>query len=248
MTDNTEEKKKFVRQPDSESKKRLRQRLNLPLSLELGKAPGFYAGLLVTGLVFVVSFVVWSSIAEFREVAAADGELKPLGSTRLIQHLEGGIVSEIYAAEGQIVQKGDVLISMQPTDAKSDLQQINARIANLNLQVERISSQIEKREPVFLPDRYLDTALINSQVDIFLAERTRHRNEQEALKARIDQRRTELRVVEKELVAQKAQLDLAKQEHDMHQVLRDKKLLPRSEFLETQRSYQQARSNVVSAE
>jgi len=55
-------------------------------------------------------FLLWGSIAPLEEGVAASGQIVVEDNRQLVQHLEGGIVSEINVREGQIVQKGDVLV------------------------------------------------------------------------------------------------------------------------------------------
>ena len=51
--------------------------------------------------------------SELDEVAVADGEVIPQGQVKVIQHLEGGIVTEILTKEGQRVSKGERLLQLR---------------------------------------------------------------------------------------------------------------------------------------
>ena len=43
----------------------------------------------------ITALVVWANFAELEEVAVASGEVVPQGQVKVIQHLEGGIISHI---------------------------------------------------------------------------------------------------------------------------------------------------------
>ena len=58
-------------------------------------------------ILFVVLFLL-STIFPVEVVAVASGEVTPSGQVKRIQHLEGGIISEIVVEEGQRVSQGDV--------------------------------------------------------------------------------------------------------------------------------------------
>lgn len=45
-------------------------------------------------------------MANINEVARAPGEIVPQGFQQVVQHFEGGIVSDIMVSEGQMVEKG----------------------------------------------------------------------------------------------------------------------------------------------
>ena len=60
----------------------------------------------------IAVLVAWSNYAELEEVAVATGEVVPQGQVKVIQHLEGGIISQIFVAEGDSVSAGDLLLQL----------------------------------------------------------------------------------------------------------------------------------------
>ncbi len=62
---------------------------------------------LVGGLIW------WSSWAEMEEVTRGLGKVIPSKSLQLIQSLEGGILEEIAVEEGQVVEKGQLLLRIR---------------------------------------------------------------------------------------------------------------------------------------
>ncbi len=55
--------------------------------------------------VMVCLFIAWAAITEITEVVVSSGEVSPIGSVKRVQHLEGGIVKEIFVGEGDLVKQ-----------------------------------------------------------------------------------------------------------------------------------------------
>ncbi|ELS03703.1 response regulator containing a CheY-like receiver domain and an HTH DNA-binding domain [Xenococcus sp. PCC 7305] len=68
--------------------------------------------------IFVVS---WSAIAKIEQVVPAIGQLKPEGSVKEVQVPTNGVVQEVLVDEGQRVQKGDILLVLDSTTTKAQL-------------------------------------------------------------------------------------------------------------------------------
>ena len=52
----------------------------------------YYITVVPIGLFFLV-FFLWSALSEIDEVVRGNGKIVPSGQTKVLQHLEGGIVS-----------------------------------------------------------------------------------------------------------------------------------------------------------
>jgi adhesin transport system membrane fusion protein len=63
-------------------------------------------------IVLLTVMLVWANFAQLDEVATATGHVAPEGKTKLIQHLEGGIVDEIFVKEGDQVRVDSPLIRL----------------------------------------------------------------------------------------------------------------------------------------
>src|SRR5690606_27410698 len=54
--------------------------------------------------------MVWAHFAVLDEVTVGEGKAIPSSKVQVVQNLEGGIVTEIFAREGQMVDKGATLL------------------------------------------------------------------------------------------------------------------------------------------
>jgi adhesin transport system membrane fusion protein len=63
-------------------------------------------------MIVIATAVVWAFLTRLDEVTVAEGEIVPQGQVRIVQHLEGGIIEDIYVTEGSIVAEGDSLLQI----------------------------------------------------------------------------------------------------------------------------------------
>ena len=83
-------------------------------------------------------FLAWGSIAPLEEGVAASGQIIVEDNRQVVQHLEGGIVNEIKVREGQIVEKGDVLVVLQKTASLSNRDQVVQEYGALAASIARL--------------------------------------------------------------------------------------------------------------
>lgn len=93
----------------------------------------------------IVSAVVWAKFAVLQEVTMGEGKAIPSSKVQVIQNLEGGIVTEIFVREGQMVNKGDTLLRLDDTRFLSNKGESEADRYALTAQVERLSAEAEGR-------------------------------------------------------------------------------------------------------
>lgn len=92
-------------------------------------------------LACVLAFFVWAYFAVLDEVVRGSGKVIPSSQVQVVQNLEGGIVKELLVAEGDSVQPGQVLLTIDDTRFDSSLQE--SRVRELSLQAKAIRLQAE---------------------------------------------------------------------------------------------------------
>lgn len=95
---------------------------------------------------FIVFLGLWAGFAQIDEVTRGEGKAIPSSKVQKIQNLEGGIVSQIYVHEGQVVQAGQSLMRLDPTRFKSNVGETEADRMAMFLRVERLSAEVDERE------------------------------------------------------------------------------------------------------
>jgi adhesin transport system membrane fusion protein len=97
----------------------------------------------------VALFIVWATFAELDEVAIATGEVVPEGKVKVIQHLEGGVVRDIYVADGSEVKEGAPLLQLDLSASSINREELQVRLDGLALQRARLEAEITDGEPKF---------------------------------------------------------------------------------------------------
>lgn len=90
----------------------------------------------------VGGMIVWSVWAPIESAAVARGQVVLENRRQAIQHLEGGIISQIFVADGMQVNAGAPLIEIKATDAKADLDVLDSQVADLQARRNRILQEL----------------------------------------------------------------------------------------------------------
>ncbi len=56
-------------------------------------------------IAFVIIFFIWATFTKIDEVVKGEGKVIPSSQTKILQHFEGGIISEILVKEGGYSKK-----------------------------------------------------------------------------------------------------------------------------------------------
>lgn len=132
----------------------------------------------------VLALIVWAAFAEIDEVTRGEGTVIPSRQVQVLQSLDGGVVTDIHVREGDIVEKNQLLVSLDATRSISTLRENQAEYLALQAKAERLLAVAEDREFV-PPADLLNRApeLIEQETALFLSSR----QELEAEKAIADQ-------------------------------------------------------------
>jgi hemolysin D len=98
----------------------------LPAALEVEATPPpkFARAILWSLLAFIVIGITWTCFGKVDIVAVAQGKLVPSGKVKTIQPLEAGIVKQIHVTEGQSVEAGELLLSLDSTINQAEINKL----------------------------------------------------------------------------------------------------------------------------
>src|SRR5690606_17945789 len=77
------------------------------------------------------------------EIVVAPGKLSTSQPMLVVQPLETSIIRDISVRPGDIVKKGQLLATLDPTFSSSDAGQLKSRLANLGAQVARLRADVD---------------------------------------------------------------------------------------------------------
>jgi len=108
--------------------------------------------LLILTLAFFLAAAWWAYETTLDEVTRGDGKVVPSSKIQVIQNLEGGILSEVLVAEGQIVEKGQVLLKIDDTRFSSSFRETELKYYELLARSTRLKAEREDIRFVVPPE------------------------------------------------------------------------------------------------
>ena len=91
---------------------------------------------------FMGGFAVWAATAPLAAGAVVRGVVGPEASRKSVSHLEGGIISEILVKEGDLVRRGQPLVTLQRAQAQAAVGQVRGALARREAEAARLSAQL----------------------------------------------------------------------------------------------------------
>ncbi len=194
-------------------------------------------------VVLVGGFGTWAATTEISGAIIAGGRIQVDQNRQVVQHADGGIVSEILVDEGDVVETGQVLIRLDPTLLQSELSIVEGQYFELLARRARLIAERDGGDELMFSDELLELAgndeeiaeLVEGQRNLFFARRESVAREIEQLGKRSDQIRNQIEGVEAQTVALDDQLALLDRELTDQQSLLDRGLAQASRVLALQR-------------
>ena len=164
-------------------------------------------------LLFLVCVLVWTSIAEIDEVTRGEGKVIPSRQVQVVQNLEGGIVAEILVSEGDIVDKGQVLIRLDSTQFASALREGEVHCMEHRAKAARLEAEASQKPfeaPKIVLDRFPE--FVQREFELYKARKKQFERQQESLQKELDMMRP---LVEQGAVSEIEVLRLDRQLNDL---------------------------------
>lgn len=105
---------------------------------------------LIAILVFV--FFIWGGLAPLNSAAVAVGKVGVLSNKKIIQHLEGGVVENIFVKDGDVVKKGQTLITIKNAKLKSSIDVAKNEYLQASALLSRLEAQKDDKETINFND------------------------------------------------------------------------------------------------
>lgn len=136
------------------------------------------AGALIMAMV-TMGFGVWGNMAPIAGAVVASGVFVVTGQNKIVQHLEGGVIREIYVREGDTVEAGQLLLELDETASRAELQRLFLRRIRLTAMDARLQAEMREEQEIKLPaevDDWLSKShevkeIVDSQQMTFTARR-----------------------------------------------------------------------------
>ncbi|PQA78532.1 HlyD family type I secretion periplasmic adaptor subunit [Rhodoferax sp. TS-BS-61-7] len=153
--------------------------------------------------------LLWSAFAVLDEVTRGEGKVIPSRQIQILQSMDGGIVSEILAREGQTVKAGDLLLKVDPTRMVSSLRENQSQYLALLAKGARLRALAEG-------SRFIPPEEVTQQApEIVEAERALYESRRAELDATIGVARQQSTQRSQELISVRARREQAAQSYTL---------------------------------
>ncbi|WP_079230175.1 HlyD family type I secretion periplasmic adaptor subunit [Pseudomonas putida] len=196
-------------------------------------------------IAFFMFLILWASLAEVDEVTRGEGKAIPSSKVQKVQNLEGGIVAQIYAKEGEVVEVGQPLLRLDETRFASNKGETEADRQAMALRVERLSAEVEDRPLNIDPElRKAAPSQAVSEASLYESRKQQLHDEVAGLEEQLVQRQQELREFNSKRAQYTNSLQLLRQEIGMSEPLVAKGAISQVEILRLRRSEVETRGEV----
>ena len=140
-------------------------------------------------MILLALSIGWANFATLDEVSIATGEVVPAGRIRVIQHLEGGIIQEIYVTEGDTVREGQTLLQLDLASGGTNQEELQVRIDSERLVKARLEAEATGSELNFPEDVALRRpAIVAAQRQAYEARRRELSSTIQVMREQVKQR------------------------------------------------------------
>jgi len=202
---------------------------------------------IIVGLVVIALFFGglggWAAMAPLGSAAIATGVVSVEGSRKTVQHFEGGIIDKILVKDGDVVEKGQVLLTLDRTQAEASLKLIFGRKMVALAEQARLEAEQADQEKIVFSEWLLSRAdnpkvfkAMEAQQNIFEARRLARKGQVTILKQKIAQQQEEIKGLQGQVISSSKQIRLIGLELKDVDLLVRKKLAKRSRLRALQRN------------
>lgn len=188
-------------------------------------------------------FLTWTAFAPLSGGASMTGRVAVESNRQTVQHLEGGIVSEILVKDGDRVSANQVLLRLSDVRVRANLQVLSDRLHASLAQRARLVAERDNADEITFPDRLLAAAQspvvaeqIRAQQIAFVSRRNTKQGQVVILRQRIEQLSRQKEGLLAQLAANKLQIGTINQELSSLRRLFADGLAPKTRILALERS------------
>ena len=208
--------------------------------------------LLISGIFTI--FLIWAAFAEIDELARGNGKVIPTDKIQTVQSLDGGIISEIFIKEGDIVKFDDPLMKIDTTRFQATLEE--SKQEYLSLLAVKARFEIESRIDIDndLPKIEFDAKVLeddskyNINEKLLLENRFRElKSSINVLKSQENQKIQELREIESTIRKLSDSLGFIEEQRKTIRKLVERGVKSNFDLLNIEKEYNQTKGDLQTA-
>jgi adhesin transport system membrane fusion protein len=204
--------------------------------------------LLYTICIFFALALFWSFFAQLDQITRGQGQVVPSGQTKIIDHLEGGIIKDIKVKEGDVVDQGQVLLVVDSTVAKDKYAEGLTLYYRTEAQISRLQAQ-SGGKPFVVPEEVQKNApnIAEKETSLYQEALKRIETERQIAGNELEQRNQEFLQAKAHVEQLENRLKLAEEEMKMMEPLVRSGVSPRMEWIKIQRDVSDTKGELASA-
>lgn len=153
----------------------------------------------------IVGFGGWAALAEISGAVIGQARVVVENDVKKVQHMEGGIVSEILVKDGVHVEAGQPLIRLDQMETRANLAIIEAQLDELIGTKARLEAERDQMGDILFPDEITSRLSLPRVKAAYLGQQKLFRARREARQGEEAQLRTRTRQLEEEISGLSAQ-------------------------------------------
>ncbi len=196
-------------------------------------------------IVVAVTFVFllgWSGIAPLESAVVADGRILVASLNKSVQHLDGGLVARIAVQDGDIVEEGQLLLSLDRKPLDIQLDKVTSQLIETEANLERLVAEREGVKELKFSATLIEQAkdarqpaILATQQQLFISRRDALLSEQAVLLQRLTKTKGEIASNHQMIQTLRHRLSLMDQDLEGLNKLAAKKMVSEAKLREVQR-------------
>jgi HlyD family type I secretion membrane fusion protein len=215
----------------------------LPPARPIGSArTPIWIGLAIVAL-FFGGLGTWAALAPLAGAITSEGVVKVEANRQAVQHLEGGLVKQILVKEGELVRQDQVLIRLDETTAKANVDVYTAQRDALRMLEARLIAERDGHDRITFPDDLMarqyepqTASMLTGQINLFEARRRAFEGQRLLQEQKIAQLKEQIVGTEAQVKSQQRQMALIEEEAKGTRELWQKGWAPKTKVLALDRT------------
>jgi HlyD family secretion protein len=171
--------------------------------------------------VAVLMFVIfgWGTLSEISGAVIAPGKLVVDSNVKKVQHPTGGVVGELNVKDGDRVKKGDIVVRLDETQARTSLAIVTKALDEMDSRQARLVAERDGADKVTFPDELLArrnepevAQSTTSEQRLFELRRSAREGQKAQLLEQVDQLRQQILGNDEQVAAKSKEIEWNQQE------------------------------------
>ncbi len=199
-------------------------------------------------------FLIWATFAEIDELARGGGKVIPTDKVQTVQSLDGGIISEIFIKEGDIVKFDAPLMKIDTTRFQATLEESRQEYLSLLALKARLEKEATVNIDEPLQELVFDEKILQDPSRYDLNEKMLYENRYRELKSSISvlatqesQKIQELKEIESTIKKLKDNLGFIEEQKKTIKQLVERKIKSNIDLLDMEKEYNQTKGDLLTA-